>query len=140
MIPQRTVLHLGFTPPLRQAIQPLIVVVLPAIKPISVEGQTFAGEAVQLQCFVPRGDTPLSIWWEFDDEDQQTTKGASFSTTQLGPRTSLLTISAATAWHSGNYTCHANNVAGETTATVPLTVHGSTLSRPGFSMLVNLSS
>lgn len=113
-----------------QIIQSIIVVVLPVIKPISVEGQTFAGEAVQLQCFVPRGDTPLSIWWEFDDEDQQATKGASFSTTQLGPRTSLLIISAATAWHSGNYTCHANNMAGETTATVPLTVHG-IRSRPG---------
>lgn len=96
---------------------------LPTIKPISVEGQTFAGEAVQLQCFVPRGDTPLSVWWVFDD-DQQLPPVASFSTTQLGPRTSLLTISAATAYHTGNYTCHANNLAGETTATVPLTVHG----------------
>ncbi|KAG8244654.1 hypothetical protein J6590_017599 [Homalodisca vitripennis] len=101
----------------------LRVNVLPVIKPISVEGQTFAGEAVQLQCFVPRGDTPLSVWWVFN-EDKQASMGASFSTTQLGPRTSLLTISAATAWHSGNYTCHANNRAGETTATVPLTVHG----------------
>lgn len=91
-----------------------------------MEGQTFAGEAVQLQCFVPRGDTPLSVWWEFDEEGDhlESSKSTSFSTTQLGPRTSLLTISAATAWHSGNYTCHANNHAGEVTATVPLTVHG----------------
>lgn len=112
----------------------LIFPALPEIKPISVEGQTFAGEAVQMQCFVPRGDLPLSIWWIFNDEDEQTPAMVSFSTTQLGPRTSLLTISAATAWHSGNYTCHANNVAGQTSATVPLLVHGTSQSQ-AFCML-----
>lgn len=53
--------------------------------------------------------------------------GPLVSTTQVGPLTSLLTITSATAWHSGNYTCVAGNRAGSTNYSVSLLVHGTCL-------------
>lgn len=50
--------------------------------------------------------------------------GRSTTTTQVGPRTSLLLISSAAAWHVGNYTCSAENRAGVTEYTVPIVIHG----------------
>lgn len=93
------------------------------INPFSIESQTFAGETVQFTCVIPRGDIPLTISWLLDGQ-QPSFITSGVSTTQLGPRTSLLTISSATARHSGNYTCLAENAAGVAMFSVPLVVHG----------------
>lgn len=99
------------------------VIVAPVITPISVAPQVFAGETIQLNCFVSRGDSPVLISWFFNGE-KLSMMGPLISTTQVGPLTSLLTINSATAWHSGNYSCVAGNRAGSTNYSVSLLVHG----------------
>lgn len=99
------------------------LIVAPVITPISVAPQVFAGETIQLNCFVSRGDSPVLISWFFNGE-KLSMMGPLISTTQVGPLTSLLTINSATAWHSGNYSCVAGNRAGSTNYSVSLLVHG----------------
>lgn len=65
----------------------------------------------------------MSIYWLLNGE-KLTLMSSSITTTQVGPRTSLLTISSTTAWHAGNYTCVAENRAGVTNYTVPVVIHG----------------
>lgn len=101
----------------------LVPIVAPIITPISVEPQVFAGETIQLNCFISRGDSPVSISW-FLNGEKISMRGPLISTTQVGSRTSLLTITSATAWHSGDYTCVAENQGGRTNYTVSLLVHG----------------
>lgn len=45
-------------------------------------------------------------------------------TTKIGQRTSLLTIPSATASHSGEYSCHAQNPAGLALHSTTVNVHG----------------
>ena len=105
--------------PLRLA--PLLPVVPPTITPFAFAAETFAGDGVQVSCYVSRGDLPLTISWTFNGEPIREDQG--ITTTQLG-RNSLLTIESATAEHSGNYTCLAMNRAAVQTYSVPLKVNG----------------
>lgn len=88
-----------------------------------LESQIFAGEAIQVSCFVSRGDTPLMIGWQVNRQSLSVS-GSNITTTQIGPRTSLLAIGSVTDRHSGNYTCYAENKAGYAEHTVSLNVHG----------------
>lgn len=97
----------------------LFGLVRPVISPIAVESEIFAGESVQLFCTVARGDLPISSAWLFNGEHLPMN-----TMTQVGPRTLLLVIHEATAWHSGNYTCIAENPAGITESTIPVLIHG----------------
>lgn len=90
--------------------------------PFAFEEKNFAGETVQLTCFVPKGDTPLKISWNFHGEELSSHMG--MSTSRIGERTSLLTIESLMSAHSGNYTCTAENRAGSTDFTATLTVSG----------------
>lgn len=96
--------------------------VLPHIAPFSFEGEANAGDSVQLNCYVAKGDTPLSIAWIFKDEPLSLHLG--ILTTKIGERTSLLTIASVMAGHAGNYTCSAFNQAGSANHSTTLFVNG----------------
>lgn len=83
----------------------------------------FAGESVQLNCHVSKGDLPLDIKWHFHGFEN-TSSHLGILTTKMTSRTSFLSIAAATASHSGNYTCVAANSAGSTNHSTVLNVHG----------------
>lgn len=88
-----------------------------------LESQIFAGEAIQVNCFVSRGDIPIMIGWQVNGQSLSIS-GSGITTTQIGPRSSLLAIGSVTDQHSGNYTCYAENKAGRAEYTVSLNVHG----------------
>lgn len=94
----------------------------PHIVPLVTEELVFAGESVQLNCHVSKGDQPLTITWSFHGKELSSHQG--ISTMKIGQRTSLLTISSATASHSGEYSCHAFNHAGQTVHSTVINVHG----------------
>ena len=96
---------------------------LPYIVPFEADESVFAGETVQLNCHVSKGDLPLSIKWHFHGFEN-TTSHLDIMTNKMTSRTSFLSISAATASHSGNYTCVATNRAGSTNHSTVLNVHG----------------
>lgn len=85
----------------------------------------FAGESVQLNCHVSKGDTPIDISWNFHGREMSTHLG--ITTTKMGDRTSFLSISTVTAGHSGNYTCIAKNRAGFVSYTTSLHVNGTSI-------------
>lgn len=96
--------------------------VFPHIIPFSLEEEVNNGESVQLNCHVSKGDLPLTIRWSFHGEALSSHMG--ISTTKIGDRTSLLTISSAMAAHNGNYTCTASNAAGNVSHTATVHVNG----------------
>lgn len=97
--------------------------VLPLITPFAFDEKTFAGENVQITCFVPKGDTPLKISWVFDGQDSSSSQ-LGMSTSRIGERMSVLMIESLMASHSGNYTCTAANYAGKANFTATLEVSG----------------
>ncbi|CAH3959324.1 unnamed protein product [Pieris brassicae] len=99
----------------------LHVQVPPHIVPFEAEEPVFAGESVQLNCHVSKGDTPLTITWSFHGKELSSHEG--ITTTKIGQRTSLLTISSAMAGHSGEYSCHAANHAGLALHSTSVNVH-----------------
>ncbi|XP_026315581.1 Down syndrome cell adhesion molecule-like protein Dscam2 isoform X14 [Hyposmocoma kahamanoa] len=100
----------------------LQVMVLPYIVPFEADESVFAGESVQLNCHVSKGDLPLDIKWHFHGFEN-TSSHLGILTTKMTSRTSFLSIAAATASHSGNYTCVATNSAGSTNHSTVLNVH-----------------
>lgn len=96
--------------------------VRPLITPFAFEEKNFAGETVQVTCFVAKGDLPLKITWSFHGEELSSHMG--MSTARMGDRSSFLVIEAMMAAHSGNYTCTAENAAGTTSHTASLFVSG----------------
>lgn len=98
------------------------ITVAPYIVPFEADGSVFAGESVQLTCHVSKGDTPIDISWNFHGREMSSHLG--IATTKMGDRSSYLSISSATAGHSGNYTCKAKNKAGFVSYTTSLHVNG----------------
>ncbi|CAB3223434.1 unnamed protein product [Arctia plantaginis] len=96
--------------------------VLPYIVPFEADESVFAGEPVQLTCHVSKGDLPLNIKWHFHGFENSTSH-LDIMTNKMTSRTSFLSISGATAGHSGNYTCVATNRAGSTNHSTALNVH-----------------
>lgn len=94
----------------------------PHIVPFVAEEPVFAGESVQLNCHVSKGDLPLTITWSFHGKELSSHQG--ITTMKIGERTSLLTISSATAGNSGEYWCHAANHAGVAVHSTTINVHG----------------
>lgn len=80
------------------------------------------GEFAQVMCIVSKGDEPLTLSWSL--HGAVISSEPSISTTQMGTRTSILTISSVGYRHSGLYTCTATNRAGTASATTELKVNG----------------
>jgi len=97
-------------------------VVIPHIIPFDVEEDINTGDSVQLNCHVSKGDKPLKITWNFHGEELSSHMG--ITTTKIGDRSSILTITSVMAAHSGNYTCMAQNAAGAASYTAMVHVNG----------------
>lgn len=80
------------------------------------------GDFAQLICVVMRGDEPVNLSWSLKGDIISSDLG--LSTTMLGTRTSMLTISEVNYRHTGTYTCRATNPAGSITHSASLTVNG----------------
>lgn len=81
------------------------------------------GNRAGITCQVVEGDLPINFRWE-----KSTPTGRSVElgavTRRIDEYTSALIIEKITPSHSGNYTCVAQNNAGEERLTVPVTVNG----------------
>lgn len=89
-----------------------------------MEESIFAGESVHLTCHVSKGDKPLQITWSFQGREILYHNNMGITTTKLGDKASVLSISTAMGQHSGNYTCSASNRAGRTNHTAIVNIHG----------------
>lgn len=96
---------------------------MPYIVPFEADESVFAGESVQLNCHVSKGDLPLDIKWHFHGSEN-TSSHLGIMTNKMTSRASFLSIASANAGHSGNYTCVATNSAGSTNYSTVLNVHG----------------
>lgn len=94
----------------------------PSIIPISYDETVYVGDAFSLFCQVNRGDRPIVIKWSFRGYDDS--RGIQIVTNRISDTTSLLSITNATASHSGTYTCTATNNAGLATYSKNMTVNG----------------
>lgn len=98
------------------------LLVLPHIIPFSLDEEVNSGESVQLSCHVSKGDHPLNIVWTLNSEELA--PHLEIFTTNVGDRSSILTILSAKAAHSGNYTCSVANAAGSVNHTATVHVNG----------------
>ena len=98
--------------------------VLPHIIPFGIDEEINNGDSIQLNCHVSKGDVPLKIIWYFKSQLLQNPSVTGITTTKIGGRTSLLTISPAQATNSGTYTCSASNSAGTVNFTTTVYVNG----------------
>ena len=80
------------------------------------------GEYAQVSCIVKRGDMPLTISWSLKGDIVSSEPG--MSTSQVGPRASILSIHSVGYRHSGTYTCTTRNSAGATSYSAELKVNG----------------
>lgn len=81
----------------------------------------------QLSCIVNSGDEPLTLTWAFHGDQVGPETG--ITTTNLGPRMSILIINSVGHRHQGKYTCTAKNDAGTAIRTTELNVNGNFLER-----------
>lgn len=75
-----------------------------------------------MTCFVPEGDLPLKLHWEFNGT--KLTEYPEVTTASVGKRTVLLSIDSVSYEHAGNYSCIAQNAAGATAVSAELQVNG----------------
>lgn len=102
----------------------IIFPVLPKIAPFSPGSDAFfPGDYFSLQCSIIHGDLPIKIFWKFNDNVIETNN--EIQTSNMGSRSSVLTIESIRGHHAGNYSCFGQNVAGISNHSVPLIVNGS---------------
>lgn len=112
---------------------------LPHILPFALDEEVHTGDSAQLTCHVSKGDRPLSIEWAV--HGQPVRPGSGVEVLAVNEKTSILTITSASAEHSGDYTCRASNRAGSATHTAPVHVNGTNpfLPRLGVGLLLLLA-
>ena len=89
-----------------------------------------SGQPVVVQCMAMEGDLPVTFRWSFHGKQLSSQMG--ISTVRLNSRVSLLSIDSIAAGHAGDYTCTAQNSAGQANYTAALLVQGPQLPRPSF--------
>lgn len=94
----------------------------PLIIPITYDETVYVGDAFNLFCQIKNGDKPVVIKWSFRGFDDS--RGIQIVTNRISESTSLLSITNASASHSGTYTCTATNSAGSVTYSKNMTVNG----------------
>uniref|UniRef100_A0A182NC81 Down syndrome cell adhesion molecule n=1 Tax=Anopheles dirus TaxID=7168 RepID=A0A182NC81_9DIPT len=86
--------------------------VLPHMLPVEFGSDIiFLNDMVTSSCTVNKGDFPIDIFWKFNERRIASEDGITVSRTNQ--RMSVLTIDAVRDQHSGNYTCVAQNRAGQ---------------------------
>jgi hypothetical protein len=97
--------------------------VAPQLLPFSFgEGSLTSGQPITVQCMIVDGDLPMTLRWMFHGKELSSQMG--ISTFRLNPRVSLLSIDSVAAGHAGDYTCTAQNAAGQSNHTASLFVNG----------------
>ena len=81
-----------------------------------------SGQPMAIQCMVTEGDLPIKFRWSFHGQELSSQMG--ISTVRLNSRISLLSIDSIAAGHAGDYTCTAQNSAGQANYTAALVVQG----------------
>lgn len=96
---------------------------LPNIVPFDFgEESIHSGVFIQVYCTVKDGDLPLRIIWLHNGIPIK--NFPDISTAPVGKRGSVLSIESVQYEHAGNYSCRADNVAGEAEFTAELQVNG----------------
>lgn len=96
---------------------------LPKVAPFSFgESAIFFDESVSLSCSVLTGDLPINITWFLNEKNVRDIED--IITSNLGKRGSSLAIDSVSAKHAGNFTCLAQNRAGNASFTSELIVNG----------------
>lgn len=95
----------------------------PVILPFSYDELVNVDDALDLFCQISKGDKPISIKWTFDSANA-IGGHAQLTSKRLSDKASMLSILAASAKHTGNYTCTATNRAGSVSHTTSITVNG----------------
>lgn len=99
--------------------------VAPLITPFSSDENVNVGDTLGLFCQVSKGDPPIFIKWSYRDfNDSRGINTIQISTKRISGKASLLSITNASAPHSGTYTCTATNNAGSTSYSANITVNG----------------
>ena len=88
--------------------------VAPKIVPFSRRTSSLQkGERITLTCTIAKGDTPISIIWQKDEEHIKTSEKADdIKVIAFDEFNSMLTIEDLDVRHIGNYSCLASNSAG----------------------------
>lgn len=97
-------------------------IVAPFIHPFSFDGEANYEDSVQLTCHISKGDLPLKIEWNHNENPIYLHSNA--MSNKIGDRISLLTIPSVKAENSGVYTCIATNLAGKSNYSTKLLVNG----------------
>jgi Immunoglobulin domain len=103
--------------------------VLPQIVPFSFgEEEVNFDESITATCSIIKGDIPLKVWWKFTETNElmayNLTTNDGVVVTKPSQKISILAIDAVKARHRGNYTCIAQNKAGNTQFSAFLSVNG----------------
>ena len=96
--------------------------VAPKIVPFSRRTSSLQkGERITLTCTIAKGDSPINILWQKDQENIQSSEKGDIKVIAFDEFNSMLTIEDLDVRHIGNYSCLASNSAG--TAIHYQTVH-----------------
>ena len=99
------------------------ILVLPQIASFDFGNEPInAMDMVSAYCSVNKGDLPMEIYWKFNGKRMLNVDGVSI--TRTNRRISVLSIESVHDYHSGNYTCTAENLAGIYHHTASLFVNG----------------
>ena len=81
-----------------------------------------SGDSVSATCSIIKGDFPLGIRWSMNGKRLRNDGGV--SVVLVNKRLSTISIESVSAEHVGNYTCWAENLAGNDSFTAVLNVNG----------------
>ena len=95
-------------------------IVVPFLAPANLQ----QGDRTTLTCTVARGDSPLTLLWQKDNAPISVENLASVKILNFDEFNSMLTIESLSISHIGNYSCSAVNLAGKSTVSTHINVHG----------------